>query len=490
MQIWGQMNMKTDKFEANWDSLRSYTCPKWFRDAKFGIWAHWGVGGVPMYGDWYGRKMYEEGSDAYYHHWKNYGHPSVHGYKDLIGDWKAEEFDPDRLLELYKKAGAKYFMALAVHHDNFDNWDSSFHTWNSVQKGPHKDIIGMWKAAAEKAGLPFGVSEHLGASQLWWLSNKGMDQKGPYKGVPYDGCDEAYRELYHPVFEDKDYHFCYSTDENVAQDWYRRISELLEKYRPSMLYTDGPFPYGELGMKIVAQLYNQNMTDTGTQGVYTQKDVRKEWAAGILDVERGGLNDISDKPWQTDTCLGNWFYDVRADYKSARQVIDMLIHAVSKNGNLLLSVPLRPEGKLDDECIKILEQIGNWLERNGESIYGTRPWRRFGEGDTLRFSNPLFEVPLNWTHEDFHFTRKADKVYVFQMKLPPKGRCSVITSFADSIANPLGSIAVKRVTLLDTREEIAFRQTAGGLELTLPDSLQDDFPVVYMIETGEENQNV
>lgn len=471
------------RFEASWDSLRSYRCPEWFRDAKFGIWAHWGAGGVPMYGDWYGRKMYEEGSDVYYHHWKNYGHPSVHGYKDLIEEWKAEEFDPDGLLETYKQTGARYFMALAVHHDNFDNWDSVFHSWNSVKKGPHKDIIGLWKAAADRAGLPFGVSEHLGASQLWWLSNKGADKSGPYQGVPYDGCKEEYQELYHPVFGDPDYHFCYSTDEKVAQDWYRRISQLLEKYRPDMLYTDGPFPYGELGMKIVAQLYNQNLAEGGTTGVYTQKDVRKEWAAGILDVERGGLNDINDAPWQTDTCLGDWFYDVKAKYKSARQVIDMLIHAVSKNGNLLLSVPLCPEGKLDDECRLILAQIGGWLEKNGEAIYGTRPWKRFGEGDTLRFSNPLFEVPLDWTHEDFHFTAKGEYIYAFQMKLPPEGRPGIITSFAEGAANPLGTIPVGRVTLLDGQKEIPFRQTARGLELALPEGLRSDFPVVYVIET-------
>lgn len=477
--------MTAERYEVNWDSLRSYVCPEWFRDAKFGIWAHWGAASVPMYGDWYARKMYEEGSDAYYHHWKNYGHPSVHGYKDLVEEWRAEEFCPDELLETYKRAGARYFMALAVHHDNFDNWDSTFHTWNSVRHGPHKDIIGMWKEAADKAGLPFGVSEHLGASQQWWLSNKGMDRSGPYQGISYDGCKEAYRELYHPIFQDKDYHFCYSPDREVARDWYRRISELLAKYRPAMLYTDGPFPYGEMGMRIVAQLYNQNMTEAGTQAVYTQKDVRKEWAAGILDVERGGLNDISERPWQTDTCLGDWFYDVRVNYKSSRQVIDMLIHAASKNGNLLLSVPLRPEGRVDDECQKILGQIGKWLEINGEAIYGTRPWKRFGEGETLRFSNPLFEVPLKWTHEDFHFTAKGGRVFAFQMKLPPKGRDSLITSFARGIANPLGEIPVRKVTLLESGERIIFRQTERGLELKLPEGLRDEFPFVYKIETGK-----
>ena len=145
----GAKKMESKLFQPTWESLRKYECPEWFQNAKFGIWAHWGAASVPMYGDWYARKMYEEGSDAYYHHWKVYGHPSKNGYKDIIPLWKAEDFDPDALLAFYKKCGARYFMALAVHHDNFDNWDSKWHKWNSVNMGPHKDIIAMWKKAAD-----------------------------------------------------------------------------------------------------------------------------------------------------------------------------------------------------------------------------------------------------------------------------------------------------------------------------------------------------
>ena len=470
------------KYESTWESLRTYECPKWFADAKFGIWAHWGAGSTAMYGDWYARRMYEEGSDQYYHHLKKYGHPSVHGYKDLLEDWKAENFDPDSLMAKYKKAGARYFMALAVHHDNFDNWDSDTHSWNSLNHGPHKNIIAMWKEAAEKAGLPFGVSEHLGASQLWWKSNKGADKVGPYAGVPYDGNDSNYEELYQPKYGDDDYYFCYSTNENVARDWNTRINELVAKYKPRMLYTDGPFPYGELGLDVVAKLYNIGATENGTESVYTQKDIRKEYDIGVLDVERGGLDNIADKPWQTDTCLGDWFYDVKARYKTARHVIDMIIDASSKNGNLLLSVPLRPDGTIDTECEHILDDIGKWLDINGEAIYETRPWLRFGEGDTLRFFNPLAEKQLDWTHEDFHFTKKDDKIFAFQMKLPPRNRRSVITSFALSRANPLGEQIVKEVSLLADGRKLKFKQTKSGLEITVPEGLDDSMPIVYVIK--------
>ncbi|HEX6971403.1 MAG TPA: alpha-L-fucosidase, partial [Limnochordia bacterium] len=171
-------------FEPTWESLRTFECPAWFRDAKFGIWAHWGPQCVPMVGDWYARKMYEPQDAIYHHHWRTYGHPSRFGYKDILRMWKAERFDPEGLMDLYAAAGAKYFVAQACHHDNFDNWDSRHHRWNAVRMGPQKDIVGLWRAAAERRGLRFGVSEHLGAGFSWSRANKGSDADGPYAGIP------------------------------------------------------------------------------------------------------------------------------------------------------------------------------------------------------------------------------------------------------------------------------------------------------------------
>ncbi|HEX5242151.1 MAG TPA: alpha-L-fucosidase, partial [Tepidisphaeraceae bacterium] len=185
------------QFEPTAESLQKYECPQWFRDAKFGIWAHWGPQAVPGMGDWYARKLYQQGGADYKYQVENYGHPSKVGYKDIIPLWKAEKWEPDRLMELYKKAGARYFVAQAVHHDNFDNWDSKYHKWNAVKMGPQKDVVGLWREAALKQGLRFGVSEHLGASYTWFQDSHGADKTGPLAGVPYDGADPKWEDLYH-----------------------------------------------------------------------------------------------------------------------------------------------------------------------------------------------------------------------------------------------------------------------------------------------------
>ena len=183
-------------FEPSFESLYGFECPEWFRDAKFGIWSHWGAQSVPMYGDWYARNMYIEGSEQYRYHLRHYGHPSVFGYKDLVQLWKTENFDPDALMDLYVKAGARYFFAQTTHHDNFFNYGSKLQPFNSVNYGPHRDIVGEWRAACLKRGLKFGISEHLGASFEWLNTNKGCDKTGPYAGVPYDGSDKRYVQLY------------------------------------------------------------------------------------------------------------------------------------------------------------------------------------------------------------------------------------------------------------------------------------------------------
>ena len=190
-----------EKFEASFESLRTHNYPEWFQNAKFGIWSHWGPQSVPMYGDWYARNMYIQGTPQYLYHLRHYGHPSKFGYKDVAALWKAENFDPEGLMERYKNAGARYFVAQAMHHDHFFNYDSDLNRMNSVKVGPKKDIVGLWKAAADKFGLPFGVTEHLGASYSWWRVNKGADTSGPYKGVPYDGNDPAYRDYYYDNYE-------------------------------------------------------------------------------------------------------------------------------------------------------------------------------------------------------------------------------------------------------------------------------------------------
>ena len=268
----GSLALANGPFNSSQESLKNYQCPQWFRDAKFGIWAHWGPQAVPGNGDWYARKMYEEGSNDYIHHLNNYGHPIKTGYKDIIPLWKAEKWDPDRLMQLYKEAGARYFVAQAVHHDNFDNWNSKYHHWNAVLMGPHKDIVGVWQTGARKQGLRFGISEHLGASYTWFQASHGSDKLGPLAGVPYDGADPQFWDLYHPPAAPGDKCW-YSKDPNWAQEWFARIYDVLDQYHPDLLYSDGGIPFGEVGRTLIAEFYNANIQQHGgnLQAVYNCK---------------------------------------------------------------------------------------------------------------------------------------------------------------------------------------------------------------------------
>ncbi|MBR3544669.1 MAG: alpha-L-fucosidase, partial [Oscillospiraceae bacterium] len=328
-----------ERFEPTFDSLRQYSAPQWFRDAKFGIWSHWGPQSVPMFGDWYARNMYIEGTPQYEYHLRHYGHPSKFGYKDICALWKAEKFDPESLADKYYKAGARYLMTQATHHDHFFNYGSKINRMNSVNVGPHKDILALWKAAADRRGMPFGLSEHLGASFSWWRVNKGCDKKGPYAGVPYDGNDPAYRDFYHANQEhgtDKPEEiFPWYTDNAAFRDyWLRCVSEMIERFEPDLVYTDGVLPFGahwmgpeqgapidpgvyRHGLEAVAKLYNTSIARNGeNRAVYLQKDRNPEiYSIGVLDIETSQLPGIMPDPWHTDTCIGNWFYDVRDPYK-------------------------------------------------------------------------------------------------------------------------------------------------------------------------------
>jgi alpha-L-fucosidase len=458
-------------FEPTWDSLRQYVCPDWFRDAKFGVWSHWGPQSVPMYGDWYARHMYREGSDQYLHHWRVYGHPSEHGWKDMVKLWKAENFDAEALMQRYVDAGAKYFCAQAVHHDNFDNWDSAHNRWNAVKVGPHKDIVGLWQQAAQKHGLPFGVTEHLGATYSWWAYNKGADTTGPYAGVPYDGNDPDYEDFYlpnqdEPILESQGRRW-YTSNPWWHKRWFDRIKDLVDKYHPDLLYSDGPVPFGKYGLGIVAHLYNTSISDHDGENhaVYTQKDRSPlVYTVGVLDMERNVQQGKFPYPWQTDTCVGGWFYDVRRRYKTAKQVVEMLVDIVAKNGNLLLNFPQQPDGTLDDECLAILDEMAAWNEVNGEGIYGTRPWYIAMEGDVNASQERFREEELAWTPQDFRFTTRGKIVYAFQMGWPEDGTTTIHSFNAGRGAYMLHVADVRRVELLG-HGEVPFDHGDEGLTI-------------------------
>ena len=457
-------------FAATWSSLQAYRCPDWFRDAKFGIWAHWGPQAVPMVGDWYARHMYVEGHPQHAHHVRTYGHPSRFGYKEIVQMWKAERFDPERLLDLYKRAGAQYFVACAVHHDNFDCWNSRHHSWNSVNVGPRKDIVGLWEQATRAAGLRFGVTEHLERSWSWFNTNKGADAAGPWAGVPYDGNDPAYAGFYFPPHADTSPHYPDAPPAAWPRQWQARILDLIDRYDPDLLYTDGGVPFGQVGLEMVAHFYNRNMARRNgrLEAVYTIKDPAMhtgnhgEYREGmaLLDVERGVVDGIRPLPWQTDTCVGGWYYDTRQVYKTPQEVVHILVDVVSKNGCLLLNFPPRPDGTIDEQEEWIAQEIGRWLAVNGEAIYGTRPWRTFGEGPTRLASGSFAErEKRQFTDADFRFTQRGDTVYALALAWPA-GREWVVSSLA---GHP-----VQRVTLLGHSGKLAWQQDAAGLRVNAP----------------------
>ena len=465
-------------FTFTQESLKGFQCPDWFRDAKFGIWAHWGPQAVPMAGDWYARHMYTDDNKRgqYQHHLDTYGHPSTQGWKDIIPLWKAEKFDPDRLMTLYKAAGARYFVSMGVHHDNFDLWNSKYHKWNAAQMGPKRDIVGDWQKAAKKQGLPFGVSEHLGASFWWWQVNKGADKAGPKAGVPYDGNDPKFEDLYHWKAAKDDTTRWYSSDPRWHQAWFKRIKDLVDSYQPDLLYTDGGVPFGEVGRSLIAHYYNADLQRRGKLGaVYTCKEGmnKGEFIAGsyVQDMERGVLPGINPLPWQTDTSIGDWFYnknwktkDTGKMYRTADWVVRTLVDIVSKNGNLLLNVIQRPDGSLDAEVEQLLVEVGAWMKANGEAIYGTRPWLNYGEGAT-KVDGGHFKEDFAFSARDIRFTTKGKTLYAIALGWPENGRITI-----QSLAQPAGTKInqVKRVDLLGYEGKLTFIQGANGLVVTLP----------------------
>jgi len=451
-------------FAGTMDSLTNYHCPDWFRDAKFGIWAHWGPQAVPMDGDWYARKMYEEADGKYKHHLANYGHASTNGYKDIIPLWKAEQWDPDRLMALYKKAGAKYFVSMGSHHDNFFLWDSKIHRWNAVNMGPKRDVVGTWQKAAQKQGLRFGVSEHLGASFTWFQSSHRSDKSGPMAGVPYDGANPAYQDLYHFPAEPGDNGW-YSKNPRWQQQWYDSIKELLDNYDIDLLYTDGGVPFGnEVGLSMIANFYNTNLKNNGgkLEAVYNCK--QKSGGRWVEDLERGVMPGINPDPWQTDTSIGDWYYNRNWKFRPVSWTIHMLVDIVSKNGNLLLNIVQRPDGSLDAEVEQALQELAKWGAIHGEAIYGTRPWLVYGEG-AVKAKGGNFKEDFKYTSKDIRFTTKDGVLYAFALGWPEDGQLTI-----RSLAQPAGASgnAINSVSLLGHDGKVEWTQTTNGLVVKLP----------------------
>ena len=476
-----KLDIAPGPFSEKLETLQAYKCPEWFRDAKLGIWAHWGPQAVPMAGDWYARNMYLQDNPQYKHHLENYGHPSTHGYKDIIPLWKAEKWDPDKLMEMYKKAGARYFVSMACHHDNFDLWNSKYHEWNAVKMGPKRDVVGDWQKAAKKLGLRFGVSEHMGASFTWFQPSHGADKTGDKAGVPYDGADAKYQELYHQPAAPDDTGW-YSKDPRWHQEWFNRIRDLIDNYHPDLLYTDGGVPFGnEVGRSMIAHLYNSDPKRDGSkvEAVYTCKQQSK--GMWIEDLERGVMAGVRPDPWQTDTSIGDWYYNKNWKYRGADWVIHMLVDIVAKNGNLLINVVQRPDGSLDPEAVQVLEGMTAWMAVNEEAIFGTRPWLVHGEGP-IRAKGGHFGEDFAYSAKDVRFTTKGDKtLYAIAMGWPTEGKL-VIRSLAKF---PEVTAKIEDVSLLGYSGKIKWTHDADGLAVELPGQKPCEYAVSLKI-TGED----
>ena len=512
--------MMTGKFEPTWESLKNYEVPEWYRNAKFGIWAHWGPQCVEGTGDWMARSLYMEGSNAYKHHVEHYGHPSEVGFKDIIPLFKAEHWNPDSLVAFYKQIGAQYFFALGNHHDNFDLWDSKYQPWNSVNMGPKRDILAEWEKAARKYGLPFGVSLHADHAWSWYETAQRHDTIGPKKGIPYDGkltkADgkgkwwEGYdpQDLYaqnHPLSEnswdDGMIHrqwawgngVCMPSQEFVT-NFYNRTLDVINRYNPDILYFDVtvlPFyPISDAGLKIAAHFYNHNMAthDGKLEAVLTGKILDEEQRKALVwDVERGAPNEIIADKWQTCTCLGGWHYDQSIydndRYKSAADVVKLLVDVVSKNGNLLLSVPLRADGTFDEKEAKILTEFGEWMNMNKESIYDTHPWKVFGEGPiadsdiTINAQGFNEGSYTNTTAQEIRFTQKGDDLYVTALAWPENKKV-IVKSLAQG--SELYPEEIKEVELLGYGK-VGFKRTAEGLVIELPGKQLNKIAPVFKV---------
>ncbi|MEQ7127780.1 alpha-L-fucosidase [Actinopolymorpha sp. B11F2] len=478
--------------------------PEWFRNAKFGIWAHWGPQSVPMRGDWYARRLYlapvEPAPDEVgptsrrLFHERHFGHPSRLGHKDICHAWKAERWDPDDLLDLYSRVGARYFVALANHIDNFDLWDSAHQPWNTVGVGPRTDVVGRWAQAARRRGLPFGLSFH--ANWSWQLLDVafGADENGPYAGVPYDGhltaADGAgtwWEGLDPADLYDRPRRADEPPDPAYVERFYRRVWDAFCRYRPQYVYFDDsslPFDAGSVceadppsarGWEVVRAMHEHSRQWYGDAGRVVPTVKRLDGADGdllALDVERHLLLDAQAQPWQMDTCLGHWFYDEGLEYKSATQVIRMLVDVVSKNGNLLLSVPQRPDGTIDEREVAILGEIGAWLTRNGEAIFDTRPWLVYGEGPTTgergEGADRFREADLPYTAEDIRFTAQDDLLYATILGQPdePALRIATLGSAAGLLAGD-----PKSVELLGVDAAVSWHRDDDALVVRLPERL-------------------
>ena len=494
-------------FRPYWESLKAYRYPDWFRDAKFGIWAHWSPQCVPEQGDWYARGMYVQGSAQNSYHVKTYGHPSQFGYKDICHNWRAENWNPEELIRLYAKTGAKYFVALGNHHDNFDCWDSKYQPWNCVKVGPKKDIVGTWGKIARAHGLKFGVTVHGTPGRVWrefMPVRYGSDANGPLKGVPYDGLltkadgKGKWWDGMDPQDLNGRPHDKNDPCPEFVETFLLRVQDLIDKYNPELLYFDDncdwDFDRGgggvwlgmpEITPHIMAYYYNANMRRNGGKldAVFNIKNVPAAVTSTLVrDFEMSQAGALEPNPWQTDACIGSWHYNRSLldnhRYRTPEAMVHLLVNVVAKNGNLLLNIPLPGHGKPDADEMAFLDKFGAWMALNSEAIYSTRPWKVAGEGPTQSTGATPYGATPRFAPGDIRFTTKGDTLYAIALAWPEDKKL-VIKSLATESPHYRGEIS--RVGLVGSEPNLVYLRTAEGLTVTLPEKPPCDYAYVLKI---------
>jgi alpha-L-fucosidase len=462
-------------YRADWATLVKYQQPQWYKDAKLGIFIHWGVFAVPgAENEWYPRNMYRTGDGAYKDFQKRFAstdpaHKDEKGYKDLIPLLTASRFNAQEWVALFKEAGAQYVVPVAEHHDGFSMYDSGLSDWTEVKMGPKRDTLAALAAEIRAQGLHFCLSSHR-AEHDWFFDGG--------RTIRSDVNDPKYASLYGPAHERINEQQELMQDDwtylspEFARDWLARATELVEKYKPELVYFDwwaGQPNYRPAITKFAAFYYNFAQAH-GYTGVINIKDNDLNWKAGARDFERGNQDKILEDHWQTDTTLNNtgWGYIENDTYKPAGEVIRQLADIVSKNGNLLLNIGPRPDGSIPEGAVQSLRALGAWLRINGEAIYATTPWITYGEGPTqVKAGKFTEEGNKPYTAEDFRFTARGKVVYAIGMACPKDGRIAIHSL---GWAHEGAALPVGNVELLGSSEKLTWTQAADALQLTLPAS--------------------
>ncbi len=456
-------------FKSYWQSLQSYQPPEWYIDAKFGIFIHWGVDAVPAYDDWYFGHMYEKGNDVYRHHQETYGFPSKFGYKDFIPRLTFEKYDAAEYATLFKQAGAKFVIPVGEHHDGFPLYDSDYTQWNAARMGPKRDIVAELQTAVRQQGMHFGVSSHR--AENWWMYHNGTE-------IDSDVRDPRYADLYGPAKPKTT-----PPSKWFLEDWLARSTEIVDKFKPDVVWFDWWIeePAFQPYLQKFAAYYYNRAAEWKSGAVINYKYHSFPEGAAVLDLERGQLGAIRPMVWQNDTSVSknSWFHVANPEYRTAGSLVGDLVDIVSKNGVLLLNVGPRADGSIPEEEQSILRGIGDWLSVNGEAIYGTRPWKVFGEGPTQVQEGPFNDTKrTSFTARDIRFTTRPGVLYAVVLGWPEDQRVSISALVEGAEGD------VQGVRLLGSSQKLKWKRDASGLHVELPQKAPCDYAYSLAIDLG------